>query len=290
MTALTTAFEGHDITAIEYKGQPVVIARELGAALGYADPGRLAENLSEKWAGDFQEGRDFVKLVGPELASFKAVLSHIPLNRGDVDRTARLLLLTESGAQLAAILSRTPAGTRFRRWIVDVLIPEWRRRNASTSPVAGEALVPRSIEPRVVVELHRRLHRLGKLSPDELALAEVAYAEQLLGRELPELRRVAVRTEVKGRTQVEKREAVLDLLLNPDTARQSSRSIAALAGVSHTYVDQLRRERLPAGVLPRSEVEAAVQELVRRGVITVRTARPESAGRHQTSFRVTLGS
>lgn len=114
----------------------------------------------------------------------------------------------------------------------------------------------------------------------------------------------------------------------------SSRALAALAGVSHTFVDQLRRERLPPGVLPRAQVEAAarvlplleqrvllalhdvemvgsvvattedlaemaritpdevetaVQELVRRGVITVRTTRSEGA-RHQTSFRVTLGS
>ncbi|MBK9649583.1 MAG: hypothetical protein IPO67_31275 [Deltaproteobacteria bacterium] len=58
-------------------------------------------------------------------------------------RTPNLILLTESGAQLAAILSRTAQGRAFRRWLVDVVLPE-RGKAQAAEPVAPPPPPPKA--------------------------------------------------------------------------------------------------------------------------------------------------
>lgn len=131
MTPPVLNFEGHPITAIEYRGRPMVLPREVGAALGYANPGLVAKNVGSRWTEDLVEGRDHFLLDGDELALFRGVVA----DRDDPSLWGgRLLLLTESGAQLVAMLSRTPRARAFRRWIVDVLIPEWKRLHTAPPP------------------------------------------------------------------------------------------------------------------------------------------------------------
>lgn len=140
-------FNDHEILEVEHQGKPAFLAQQVGSALGYADPSQLAENITRKWSEDFEEGRDYLKLTNGTLAAFKATVNY-PSDRRVVDPQARhLILLTESGAQLAAILSRTAQGRAFRRWLVDVVLPERRTAQAElpapTSPPKRQRGRPR---------------------------------------------------------------------------------------------------------------------------------------------------
>lgn len=143
-TLVAHTFNTVEVLTIEYDGRAVLLAQQVGEALGYADPAKLANNIIQKWADDFEEGRDFIKLTNGRLAAFKAAVNCRP-DRAAVDdnhrpdravvdpRTPNLILLTESGAQLAAILSRTPQGRAFRRWLVDVVLPERQKTSMAKS-------------------------------------------------------------------------------------------------------------------------------------------------------------
>lgn len=167
--ALVRSFGPHDLHLLEYRGAPVIIAGEVGAALGYADPRKLGTNIAEKWSDEFVEGLDHHKLVGEELAAFKGMCSNWIPDRDPVvgARTPNLLLLTESGAQLAAMLSRTAAGRAFRRWLLDVVLPEWRALRAPASP-APPVLVEETAnsltlrESETLIELARVARSSGR--------------------------------------------------------------------------------------------------------------------------------
>jgi prophage antirepressor-like protein len=170
---LALGFGPHDVFAIEYEGRPVLIAQHLGRALGYAQPGKLAWNIQSAWANEFVEGKDFIKLTNGKLAAFKAMLSNCLPNREAVDRhTRNLLLLTESGASLAASLARTPVGVAFRRWIADELLPKWREL---TQPPVLEAVAVPVPAPKVTAlarrgERERELRRAKIYEGSELRL------------------------------------------------------------------------------------------------------------------------
>lgn len=188
------SFNEVDIVAVEYDGQPVFLAQQVALALGYTDPKTLSSNLTQRWSEDLVEGQDYIKLSGPELARFKAAVdwcadrAPVPVDkcadRALVDPRARhLILLTESGAQLVAMLSRTPQGRAFRRWLVDVVLPAFRARKAP--PVRAHrdqtwAPVPETLED----------------APAGL-VAELLAAERCLGRELLRLRGLVA--EARGR-------------------------------------------------------------------------------------------
>lgn len=139
-------FNQTQIVEIEYQGKPVFLAQQVGEALGYADPSKLSKNITEKWSADFEEGRDFLKLTNGTLADFKAAVNCVP-DRDPVDsdyspirgavvdpRTPNLILVTEAGAQLAAILSRTEQSRAFRRWLIDVVLPAYHARHTPPPP------------------------------------------------------------------------------------------------------------------------------------------------------------
>lgn len=127
----TFTLAGHDLPVIEYCGQPVMFARNVAESLGYEDANKLGEYIGGKWRDRLREGTDYVRLTGDDLAALKA--ADIPSVRGNVDPQARsVVLLTEAGAQVAAMLSRTKVGDRVRWEIVDTLIPAIRRLAAPT--------------------------------------------------------------------------------------------------------------------------------------------------------------
>lgn len=158
------SFNNTNIIEVEYLGKPVFLAQQVGAALGYTDPSKLSANISDRWSEDLIEGRDFIKLTNGPLAAFKAAVNYLP-DREVVDpRAPSLILLTESGAQLAAILSRTPQGRAFRRWLVDEVLPAYRARHdppppPEPSPAAPGAALPvvHEASPRVRRRRERRL-------------------------------------------------------------------------------------------------------------------------------------
>ena len=240
MTHLVQCFGAQEILAIEYAGRPVMLAGQLGAALGYAEPSRLARFVGGKWADDFVEGVDYYLLTNGELAAFKVMIGDNGTNRAVVDehdtserrvvdaKANRVLLLTESGAQLAAMLSRTPAGRAFRRWLVDELLPAWRTLTQAPPPALVDA------SPRELRLLAGAFTRNGQRQHAEVLLQRAA--ELLFGA--PVVPDGGQRFEPV--TRDEKRSAVrAALAAAPDL---SDRELADVVGVSHTFVANLRRE------------------------------------------------
>jgi prophage antirepressor-like protein len=163
-------FNDTDLLEIEYEGRPVFLAQQVGLMLGYADAKKLTNNLTDKWDTDLVEGQDLIKLTNGKLASFKRYLNQYPdrvLASTDPEgapstraqdrtpvvdpRASHLILLTESGAQLVAMLARTHQGRAFRRWLVDVVLPSWRQRHQPPAPPAPpSAPAPRGRRPRAL--------------------------------------------------------------------------------------------------------------------------------------------
>lgn len=134
---LSKEFEGHSLTVLWRDGKPWWIAREVGAALGYEDGSKLVDQISDEWSDEFIEGTDFVRVTGKALAEVKAFLSQqesggmTPRVTGSQRGGAQsMLLLSESGVNLAAIKTRKPAGKRLRRWLASDVLPSIARNNA----------------------------------------------------------------------------------------------------------------------------------------------------------------
>lgn len=134
---LVREFEGHRLTVLERDGRPYWIAREVGAAMGYEDGSKLVDQIGDEWADEFIEGTDFTRVSGRALAEVKSVLAQkdcdgmTPRNSGSQRGGAQsLLLLSETGVNLAAIKTRKPAGKRLRRWLASEVLPALARGNA----------------------------------------------------------------------------------------------------------------------------------------------------------------
>ena len=77
LSKLTLDFHGKPLTTLVLDGTPAWPAHELGQALGYAGNGRrLVSIILDEWSDEFIEGRDYLKLVGEELAQATAVIQH----------------------------------------------------------------------------------------------------------------------------------------------------------------------------------------------------------------------
>lgn len=121
------------IDAIVWRGAPYVIARQLGAALGYSTDGaRLPKLIRAEWAAEFAEGRDYLMLAGDDLRAFIRDWNSVR-SRTEIDaRAPALMLLTKRGAQLAAARSDGPEGIRCRAWLLDIAVPAWEGKSIGT--------------------------------------------------------------------------------------------------------------------------------------------------------------
>jgi len=92
----------------------------VGAALGYdRDGGHLVNMVTKEWDADFEEGRDYRILRGKQLKDFKRLIEvdgESPLS----SYAPKVMLLTESGVHLAAILSRKEAGRKGASAILSI--------------------------------------------------------------------------------------------------------------------------------------------------------------------------
>lgn len=126
--ALALTFNGSPVTFRPYGDGHVVIAREMGAALGYSDPVRLPKLIRSEWAEDFTEGTDYELLTGPALASFKDVAGD---NEGRhtalVPHAKSLLVLTETGLWAVALRTEKAMGVRLRHFLKSEVLPKLAR-------------------------------------------------------------------------------------------------------------------------------------------------------------------
>ena len=164
-------FEGAPLPVFEVEGRPHWIAKQIGAALGYADEGgELVRMISGDWAGEFTE-KDVRILKGKKLKEFKALVEpggESPLGQ----RASHLMLLTEGGVVIATTLSRKPAGRRMRRWLADDVMPQIVRD--------GHFAPDRQV---VDGQLTASMDALARVDvPKARALAELRRAEASLAR------------------------------------------------------------------------------------------------------------
>lgn len=114
------AFEGADVVTLSWQGAPAWTAAQVSDLLGYSDCLSIAQAVRVRWADEFVEGEDFVVVSGDDLRLFKA--------GGAVAKNApSVMLLTESGFNLAIIKSRQPVSVALRRWLAREVLPALRR-------------------------------------------------------------------------------------------------------------------------------------------------------------------
>lgn len=116
---LARVFDGRALQFRTHGGRPCVAAANLGAVLGYEQPRALVDKIRGPWREEFVEGVDLDVLTGDELAAWNDSSDSLesPASPGGA---RSLVVLYESGARLAAIKARTPAGVKVRRWLAEV--------------------------------------------------------------------------------------------------------------------------------------------------------------------------
>lgn len=130
------------VTLIEYEGRPVVVAREFGAFLGYAEGGRkLVDLIMGDWFDEFLPDIDSILLKNGRLAEFKRICGELGLKLVD-KRAPSLLLLTKSGMELVLARTEKPQGKTFRRWLVSEAIPGYEAARAGKALPGGVSTAP----------------------------------------------------------------------------------------------------------------------------------------------------
>ncbi len=172
-------FEGKKLTTIMYKGQPVWLAGEVSLALGYCDQKKLANKITQRWADEFIEGKDFVKLLGAELLDFKNILGLEPKMGSSFNHCPNLILLTETGLNLALMKTRNPAGVRLRRFLADEVLPALTHHGSFSLKQS-----PRKKPADELKELADQLEKSGQLSEKQLSNLRITASEIASGADL----------------------------------------------------------------------------------------------------------
>lgn len=132
-------FDGHPLTLLIIDGRPAMLARQLGAALGYQDEGkRFATQITGEWADEFVEGQDHQHATQPTLKAAFSRAGNYPAREESAENAKGTdsvplgsprgaLVLFESGIYLACLLSKKDAGRRLRRKLADEVFPQLAR-------------------------------------------------------------------------------------------------------------------------------------------------------------------
>lgn len=195
-------FHGAPLNVLSLDGRPCWLAREVGAAIGYANGGkRLVSLVTNEWADEFIEGHDFCFVRGEDLSALKA---------SDAVRAQApsALLLFEPGLHLVLTKTSKPVGRALRRYLVDEVLPRLARRAPTvgvSKPWPAEALSLSDLLPwlrearlrrrlRLDERRHRSvtlrrycqiLHSAGRIDDEERVDWELYACEAAVGEDLP---------------------------------------------------------------------------------------------------------
>jgi len=138
------AFEGHEITTVTYQGRPVVLANQVGTALGYSGRG-LVDLVGSDWSDEMTEGKDYLKVTNGNLRDLKAIFELVGENptsgTGPLDpRAPSAIVLTESGFGFVCIKTEKPLGKKLRREWADRIFPRLMRPELAPSPAPSPDL------------------------------------------------------------------------------------------------------------------------------------------------------
>lgn len=184
INAITHVFEGEPLLTLEWDGKPCWVARQVGQILGYSDDGgRLVKKVLNTWGvcgkdgapPELVEGKDFVRVAGPELEAFKVHISSLVPERSQAYRFApELIVFFESGLNLALLKSNKPAGAKLRRFLADEVLPQLVRTGQYT-PVAA----PPTSDAALLARLDALEHRLTSTVTTAVASAVTAALSPL---------------------------------------------------------------------------------------------------------------
>jgi prophage antirepressor-like protein len=156
------AHEGHALTTIEMDGQPVWLAAQISTALDYQKVDQVVTNVTGPWSDELVEGTDYQVLRGAELAALKAAAP------GLVDpRAPSVMVLTESGVNLVALLSRQPKARDLRRWLAAEVLPSIRRTGSynRAHPLAVRGHRPAQLPVVAAADLLQARRPLSQVIP-----------------------------------------------------------------------------------------------------------------------------
>lgn len=125
---LMTMFHGTTIQTLTWNERPCWVARHIGESIGYADGGRMVDLIRGEWASEFVEGLDYEMMTGEPLAELKR-LDMIPRATGDHQstlpvRSARAMVLFETGIHMALMKTHMPLGVGLRRHLSSNVLPQ----------------------------------------------------------------------------------------------------------------------------------------------------------------------
>ncbi|MCK6504831.1 hypothetical protein L6R53_15745 [Myxococcota bacterium] len=219
------AHEGHALVTIEIQGHPRWLASQVSDALEYSRPGQVVSNITSDWSNELAEGIDYTVLRNGELKALKAAAP------GLVDpRAPSVMVLTETGVNLVALLSRQPKARELRRWLAAEVLPAIRRTGAyetTTRPPRGRGR-PRALPGPTTLgpwdgQLTWQEDAVGLLERGEVPINRVMTTrDHLLGRVLRLLRTTGFREDVH--------QTLLDEL-----ARRSGFPLSPYQGPDHSF-------------------------------------------------------
>lgn len=204
-----------NVSNITYNGEPVWLARDVGAQMGYHDRGRrFVSNVSGKWASKLIDGKDVIRVEGEDAQS---IMHAFAIPAAGIAKTRSAILLTRSGVEMCCLLTRKPIGDILRRWLVDVVFPALRRGEAIGGPAK---LTPKEMtakrllmrERRQVLDAARRagvrgheLHEMANIMVRDafgFELSDPSEVQIPLGfTEAAKLRRIVDHAEAQGTVQ-----------------------------------------------------------------------------------------
>jgi prophage antirepressor-like protein len=194
--ALPDFLGGATLTGLIHDGEALVLAREVGEALGYSQDGRhFVDAIGRRWA-EMREGKHYRVLNTTDEQAGDVVVVGAESKVGDLPILSNRgsMCLTEKGAWRAIMLGRTEPCIKARDWVEDELMPwyqEQRRLYATgaTPPPAPSASPARTLSHSEAREA--RLRRAQEVRTMKAARAlGVATEEQeraMLRRHLAEL-------------------------------------------------------------------------------------------------------
>lgn len=122
-------FEGRTVTAVYFRDRWVWPAAQVGEAIGYKEGRVVVNKIRDDWREEFEEGKDYELLKG---AGLKAFLDAYSDSLQASPKVSQMLVLTESGIDLALVLAKTEKGRRLRRMLVDHVLPQLRTTGSAT--------------------------------------------------------------------------------------------------------------------------------------------------------------
>jgi prophage antirepressor-like protein len=219
------AHEGHALVTIEIHGEPHWLANQFGAALDYQKVDQVVTNVTGPWSDELSEGIDYTVLRNGELKALKAAAP------GLVDpRAPSVMVLTETGVNLVALLSRQPKARDLRRWLASEVLPSIRHTGTYQSappPPRGRGRSRALPGPTTVGPWEGQLtwqeDAVGLLERGEVPVNRVMTTrDHLLGRVLRLLRTTGFREDVH--------QTLLDEL-----ARRSGLAVSPYQGPDHSF-------------------------------------------------------